>query len=375
MSHSMSADLVMLPSREAFMMPVLTIKQAVERRKAIVDFTQQVMILGTDYGVIPGTQEPTLFKPGAEKLCTLFGLTSRFIIVTAVEDWTGADHEGEPFFYFVYRCQLSRDGHHIAEGDGSCNSWESKYRYRNAQRKCPACNQATIIKGKAEYGGGWVCHKTRGGCGAKYPEGDTRIEGQQLGRVANMDVADQVNTLQKMAQKRALIGATLLAVNASEFFTQDLEDRATPEKADGKVESEKATTTQRGNRRTSNQPAVTPPAAPQPSTTSPPAETPQAEQKERSYRAQFTDKARNGYRFDGVIGDLAIEMLGYRPDEWNTETWMTAFSRPESEWEDAISRLSAPPPANPPAETTPEPTAVPVDPDANPFADPFADEG
>jgi len=30
--------------------------------------------------------------------------------------------------------------------------------------------------------------------------------------------------VQKMAQKRALIAATLLAVNASEFFTQDIED-------------------------------------------------------------------------------------------------------------------------------------------------------
>jgi hypothetical protein len=30
-----------------------------------------------------------------------------------------------------------------------------------------------------------------------------------------------VNTIQKMAQKRALVAATLLAVNASEFFTQD----------------------------------------------------------------------------------------------------------------------------------------------------------
>jgi hypothetical protein len=34
-----------------------------------------------------------------------------------------------------------------------------------------------------------------------------------------------VNTIQKMAQKRALIAATLLAVNGSEFFTQDIEDR------------------------------------------------------------------------------------------------------------------------------------------------------
>ena len=43
-------------------------------------------------------------------------------------------------------------------------------------------------------------------------------------RVPNPDIASQVNTIQKMAQKRALIASTLLAINASEFFTQDIED-------------------------------------------------------------------------------------------------------------------------------------------------------
>ena len=53
------------------------------------------------------------------------------------------------------------------------------------------------------------------------------IESQQTGRVFNPEIADQVNTIRKMAQKRALIAATLLAVNASEFFTQDVEDMVT----------------------------------------------------------------------------------------------------------------------------------------------------
>jgi hypothetical protein len=37
-------------------------------------------------------------------------------------------------------------------------------------------------------------------------------------------IADIQNTLMKMAQKRAFVGATILAVGASDFFTQDLED-------------------------------------------------------------------------------------------------------------------------------------------------------
>jgi len=36
---------------------------------------------------------------------------------------------------------------------------------------CPECGQAAIIKGKAEYGGGYLCWKKKGGCGAKFPDG------------------------------------------------------------------------------------------------------------------------------------------------------------------------------------------------------------
>jgi hypothetical protein len=180
-----------------------------------------------DYGQIPGTDKLTLLKPGAEKLTTFFGLSTRFQVIERIEDWTGARHDGEPFFYYLYRCQLNRGDLLVAEADASCNSRETKYRYREAQRTCPSCGQAAIIKGKEEYGGGWICFKKKGGCGAKYASGDASIESQTVGRIFNPDIADQVNTIQKMSQKRALVAATLLAVNASEFFTQDVEDMLT----------------------------------------------------------------------------------------------------------------------------------------------------
>jgi hypothetical protein len=37
-------------------------------------------------------------------------------------------------------------------------------------------------------------------------------------------IYDILNTLQKMAQKRAIVGAVILAVGGSDFFTQDIED-------------------------------------------------------------------------------------------------------------------------------------------------------
>jgi hypothetical protein len=209
-------------------MPAMSIELAVERYSAVTEFVSRVLRRDVDYGVIPGTEKRTLLKPGAEKLTTFFGLSTRFQLLERIEDWTGEQHGGEPFFYYLYRCQLSRGDLLIAEGDGSCNSRETKYRWREAQRVCPACAQSAIIKGREEYGGGWLCFKKRGGCGAKFRDGDEQIESQQTGRVFNPDIADQVNTIQKMAQKRALVGSVLLAVNASEFFTQDVEDLHAP---------------------------------------------------------------------------------------------------------------------------------------------------
>lgn len=226
MSNSNSEALELVSHQDAAqaLMPVLKIEQAVQRHQALVKFVKTLMNEGADFGKIPGTDKNTLLKPGAEKLTTFFGLAKRFHLADKIEDWSGADHGGEPFFYYSYRCALYNGELLIAESDGSCNSFESKYRWRKGERVCPACGVAAIIKGREEYGGGWICFKKKDGCGAKFDNGDPDIESQQVGRVPNPDVCDQVNTIQKMAQKRAFIGATLLAVNASEFFTQDVED-------------------------------------------------------------------------------------------------------------------------------------------------------
>lgn len=209
---------------QAAIMPVMDIQQAVMRRQAIIDFTRAVMKPAIDYGRIPGTAKDTLLKPGAEKLTTLFGLSPRFEIVEKELDWTGDRHNGEAFFYFQYRCSLWRGDLLAGEGLGSCNSWEKKYRWRNASLSCPECGAESVIKGKAQYGGGWLCWGKKGGCGFKFPDNDERITKQETGQVPNENPADLVNTLDKMAQKRALVAATLIAVNASEFFTQDVED-------------------------------------------------------------------------------------------------------------------------------------------------------
>lgn len=206
------------------LMPVMNTTAARARRNAIIDFTREIMIEGTDFGKIPGTERNTLLKPGAEKLTTHFGLTPRFLVMKETLDWTGDDHGGEPFFYFQYMCQLFKGDYLVGEGVGSCNSWEKKYRFRKGARICPNCQQEAIIKSKQEYGGGWLCFHKKGGCGAKWPDGEAAIEDQNVEQVLNDNPQDLVNTIDKISQKRSLVAVTLTTVNASEFFTQDLEN-------------------------------------------------------------------------------------------------------------------------------------------------------
>ena len=212
-------------------MPALSVPQAEQRFNTVVEFVKNVMRDGVDYGKVPGADKNTLMKAGAEKLTTLFGLTVRFQVVEQAQDWTGEAHGGEPFFYYWYRCQLWRGELLIAEADGSCNSRESKYRWRETKRKCPECGTAAINKSKFPPRGapkgtppGWYCFAKQGGCGVEFAADDPEITGQSTGRAPNPDICDLVNTIQKMGQKRALVAATLIGCNASEFFTQDVED-------------------------------------------------------------------------------------------------------------------------------------------------------
>ncbi len=176
-------------------------------------------IEGHDYGVIPGTNKPTLLKPGAEKLTKLMGLADTYEIMDRVQDWD------KGLFAYEIRCRLvTTNGVIVSEGVGECNSYESKYRYRNAKPACPKCGAEAITKSKEDYGGGWFCWNKKGGCDAKWEANDPAITNLHAGRVLNEDPADQKNTILKMAKKRALVDAALSAGRLSDLFTQDLDE-------------------------------------------------------------------------------------------------------------------------------------------------------
>lgn len=218
------------PQALGFQAPTATLDTILRAYQLKKDFIDKVLHKGTDYGTIPGAgDKPALLKPGSEKLISLYGLAPTFEDVSVIEDWTGEAHGGEPLFYYRLRCKLHRvmaDGTLVLAGsaEGSCNSREKKYRYRQSERVCPACGKSTIIKGKQEYGGGFICFAKKGGCGAKFSDTDPAIVGQQVGQILNPDIPELVNTILKMAEKRALVAATLIVTGASDYFTQDIED-------------------------------------------------------------------------------------------------------------------------------------------------------
>lgn len=203
------------------------IHQEEDQRNLLGRYIQTQMQEGTDYGVIPGTKNRTLLKPGAEKLTQLFRCVPRYTIEEKIEDWNTG------LFFYRFRCEIvtQADRLTVAEGVGSCSTYESRYRWRNADRTCPACGKAAIIKGKAEYGGGYLCFKKKDGCGAKFADNDPAITDQPTGRVQNPDLCDQANTVLKMAKKRALVDASISLARCSDIFTQDAEDMHYPEPA------------------------------------------------------------------------------------------------------------------------------------------------
>lgn len=203
--------------------------------KAVIDTMQQMTAIRTfvakelkeklDVISIPGVDKQVLSLAGSQKICTFFNVRPEFRVERLeLPHPTVAGHVE----YIVHCTLLSRvSGRAVSAGVGSCSTMESKYRYRKAERTCPECGKAAIIKGKAEYGGGWVCFKKKDGCGAKFRDGDQAIESQESGRIENVDIYDQRNTVLKMGKKRAYVDAAITMANLSEFFTQDLDELET----------------------------------------------------------------------------------------------------------------------------------------------------
>jgi hypothetical protein len=160
------------------------------------EFFREVMQEGVDYGIIPGTDKPTLLKPGAEGLCEFYNFAPT--IAGKVED---KNHESGYYAVDItIRLVHRASGALIGEGVGHANTFESRYRWRWVYEK-------DIPKGIDKTD---LFSKERDGKYGKFVQY----------RMENDDIHSIWNTVLKMAKKRALVDATLAATRSSGIFTQ-----------------------------------------------------------------------------------------------------------------------------------------------------------
>ena len=193
----------------------LSVDVVVHRLETIENLMRRAMKPSVDYGVIPGTgSRPTLLKAGAEKLCVMFRLSPQYTTIKT--------YEGHHLSVESACRMIAPDGSLLGEANAICSTMESKYAYRKAEKTCPSCGKQAIIKGKAEYGGGWLCWKKKNGCGAQFLDDEPTIISQPTGRVPNEDLPDLYNTVIRIAEKRALIAAVRLVTGCSSIFDEEM---------------------------------------------------------------------------------------------------------------------------------------------------------
>ena len=91
------------------------------------------LVRNVDFGKLPNTKTPTLFKAGAEKVLTGFGLNYDIIISDSHKDYQNG------FFYYECMARAYYNGQVVRVGVGCCNTNESAF---GTQKSYNAANAA-----------------------------------------------------------------------------------------------------------------------------------------------------------------------------------------------------------------------------------------
>lgn len=179
--------------------PIAAIQQNITRVQAA---KAAVMKEHTHYGTIPGTPKPSLFKPGAEIINLMFGVS---VDPAQKDDEEAVDEVGVRF----YRCSIrmvfkTRLGVFLGASYGYASSLEEKYKWRRAT-------------GKREFDA-----SQEGRRRVKFRRGNNNTEYEEL--QVRTEVEDIKNTIVQMAMKRGEVSGTRRVHALSDMFGQDLED-------------------------------------------------------------------------------------------------------------------------------------------------------
>lgn len=194
--------------------PVESPADVLAAQEAIRDLVETALVEGRDYMTIPGTNKPTLVKPGAERIQMAFGAFSDFEIVEkeidhdreihySKEKWEEAE---KPDDEVIERMKAAGTGRFRKSGNQWV--WQVKHSepgvsyglYRYVIR-CRLISRASGV----QIGSGIGVAST--------------MESKYIDRPRDLE-----NTIAKMAKKRAQIDAVLSTFGLSEMFTQDLDD-------------------------------------------------------------------------------------------------------------------------------------------------------
>jgi hypothetical protein len=163
----------------------------------VQEVMRTVMKPDVHYGIIPGTDKPTLYKSGAELLCMVFHIAQSYEIVDMSTDDTVR-------YRSVCTGSHQLTGVVLGSGMGEASSSEEKYKWRKAYEQEFNATPEGMRRKKSGYS-----KKDK----RSYEIFQVRTE-----------PADLANTVLKMANKRAMLAMVLNVTAASDLFAQDLED-------------------------------------------------------------------------------------------------------------------------------------------------------
>ena len=195
-------EIVDISSSDSAVMMKRNLDELKTKLALVQQFMKEVMVEDQDYGTIPGTDKPTLLNPGADKINFLYGFARHIASKEENKDFATGQYDATVRVQLIHKAT----GTVVGEGEGSCSTYESKYRYRWAfESELPrGIDKASLSSREFES-------KKNGKKYFKY-------------RVENPDLFDVWNTVLKMAVKRAYVAATLTATGLSGIFNQNEEE-------------------------------------------------------------------------------------------------------------------------------------------------------
>jgi len=164
----------------------------VAMKKTIDEIVRAVMKPDVHYGMIPGTnKKPTLFQAGADCLATTFKIAFQF----ENEDLG----DGIDEVRYRSRCVATWQGEFLGDCLGEASSFEEKYKWR-AIRCIEEWEATPDDMRRLRY----------------YKKGDPSKQ-------IRVEPADIINTILKMAQKRAKLGCIKTVLAISDIFEVDID--------------------------------------------------------------------------------------------------------------------------------------------------------